>query len=244
MEQIFFHGLLSSNISIRQSTISLMIIYICLIFVLGGLNNLFTFLTFYRSKFLRHGIGNYLFVGSVINQLTLMFLSFRLLLVILGARGSLTTINMIVNKILCKSVAYGLSSAYQLSYWLMSTIAIERLYITWRIKGTWLKKSYVARRIICVLTIIILIFNIPQILFYSAIHNSEMDMHGTACILVFPSLTWTHLNQINSYINNLMPLMINIICTIGIIYLIIKQKLHATKKTSTIIIDEINNGKI
>jgi hypothetical protein len=229
-EQLFKDSLLSAKTNIRQTTFYTMIIVACMFFVIGAFNNLCTFVTFYRSKFLRTGVVNYLLVGSVINQLTLFFLTMRLIHVVLNVTGRIESLNIAVSKLFCKSIVYVLTSSSQLSYWLMSTVAIERLYVTWNIKGIWLKKPRIARRIMFILTIIILFINTPQILFYTSFKETETN--GTTCVLIFSGPLWTRLNQVNNYVNGLLPLTINIICTGGIMLLITRQKLSANRKSS------------
>lgn len=230
-EQIFAHGLSSPETTTRQLTFYCLILVACISFIIGGFSNIFTFVTFYRSKFLRSGVGNYLLVGSVVNQITLFSMAFRLIHVAMSATGYMNTVNDTINKILCKFVPYALTSSSQLSYWLMSTVAIERLYITWNIKGTWLKKTCVARRIIFILTLIVLIINGTQIAFHTALVDKKMDMKSMICVLIYSHNVWIRLNQVNHYINSLLPLVINIICTGGMMFLIARQKILANQKS-------------
>ncbi len=230
-EQIFTYGLLSTATTTRRLTIYSMIIVTCLLLIGGAFNNLCTFVTFYRSRFLCIGVGNYLLVGSVVNQINLFFVVFRLIQVILSTMGYMTTDHLTISKILCKSVPYALVSSGQLAYWLMSTIAIERLYVTWNIKGTWLKKPCVARRIMLIVTMIILLINAPQIIFYSSLVDTKTETKGAICVLIYTHQFWAHLNQANNYINSLLPFLINIICTGGIMFLIIRQKLLSNKNS-------------
>jgi hypothetical protein len=209
-----------------------MITVACLLVIIGAFNNLCTFVTFYRSKFLRIGVGNYLLVGSVVNQINLFVAAFRLIQVVLSTTGYITTDHRIISKILCKSVPYTLTSSGQLSYWLMSTIAIERLYVTWNIKGTWLKQPCVARRIMLILTTIILLINAPQIVSYTTLIDEKAEIKSATCIFIYTHHFWTQLNQANNYINSLLPFLINIICTGGIMFLIIRQKLLSNNKSS------------
>ncbi len=168
----------------------------------------------------------------MVNQLTLFFLAVRLIHIVLGTIGPMATVNITINKILCKTVAFALTSTGQLSYWLMSTVAIERLYVTRYIKGTWLKKPYVARWIMFTLTIIILLINAPQIAFYNSVVDTKTAAKSAICVLIYSHPFWMHLNQVNNYVNALLPLLINIICTSGIMFLIARQKLLANQKFS------------
>jgi hypothetical protein len=232
LEQLFTHDLLSSKGATSEVTFYITIIGVCFFFIFGALNNLFTFVTFHRSKFLRTGVGNYLLVGSVVNQITLLFLALRLIHIVLNTIGRMTSVNASISHFLCKFLVYALTSSGQLSYWLMSTVAIERLYITWNIKGTWLIKPYIARRIVFILTIVILLINAPQIVFYSSLLDPQTNTKSIMCIVIYPHHFWTYFNQANNYINTLLPLIINMICTVGIMFLIARQKLLANKKSS------------
>lgn len=230
-EQLFSHGLLTTESARRKLTLYGMIFSACFSFILGTFNNLFTFITFYRSKFLRTGVGNYLLVGSIINEINIIFLDVRLIHVVLSVTGYINTINVTINTILCKCVPYILTSSGQLSYWFMSIVAIERLYISWNIKGIWLKRPYIARRIMFALTFIILSINSTQLVFYKSLIGTKTETKSTRCVLIYSHNFWMYLNQVNSYINSLLPLTINIICTCGIMFLITRQKLLANKKS-------------
>ncbi len=232
LEQLFTHGLLSTTASLKQLAFYCTVIPACVFFIIGAFNNLFTFVTFYRSKLLRTGVGNYLLIGSVVNQLTLFFLAVRLIHIVLSTIGPMATVNITINQILCKTVAFALTSSGQLSYWLMSTVAIERLYVTWYVKGTWLKKPYVARWIMFTLTIIILLINAPQLAFYNSVVDTKTAAKSAICVLIYSHPFWMHLNQVNNYVNALLPLLINIICTSGIMFLIARQKLLANQNFS------------
>jgi hypothetical protein len=209
-----------------------MIIVACLVLIIGAFNNLCTFVTFYRSKFLRIGVGNYLLVGSVVNQINIFVVAFRLIQVALSTTGYITIDHLTISKVLCKSMPYALTCSGQLAYWLMSTVAIERLYVTWNITGTWLTRPCVARRIMLILTTIILLINAPQIVFFTALIDEKVKTKSATCVLIYPHHFWTNLNQANNYINSILPFLINIICTGGIIFLIIRQKLLANNKSS------------
>ena len=208
-----------------------MIIVACLMVIAGALNNLCTFVTFYRSKFLRIGVGNYLLVGSVVNQINLCSIAFRLIQVALSTTKYMTTDHR-TNNILCRLAPYALISSGHLSYWLMSTVAIERLYVTWNIKGRWLKRPSIARRIMLILTTIILLIDAPQIASYTSMVDDSKEMKIAMCVLIYKHHFWAVLNQANNYINSLLPFLINVTCTGGIMFLIIRQKLLANKKPS------------
>ena len=232
LEQLFTHSLLHTEKSTRQWAFIGIIFAGCLILIIGSINNLFMFITFYRSKFLQTGVGNYLLVGSVINQMTLSALAFRSIYSVLNVTGYTAIVNVTVNKILCKSMPFALMSLGQLSYWLMSTVAIERLYVTWNISGRWLKKPRIARWITFTLAAITFLINTPQIVFFNLFIDTTIEKKTATCVVIYPSGFWTGVNQVINYVSNLVPLLINILCTSGIMFLIIRQKLLVNRKSS------------
>ena len=241
LEQVFTHSLSNTVPSTRQMAFVSIIIAGCLILIIGAVNNLFMFITFYRSKFLQTGVGNYLLVGSVINQMTLSVLAFRTIISVLNVTGYTAVLHTQLNKILCKSFPFALMSFGQLSYWLMSIIAIERLYVTWNISGRWLKTPRIARRIIFILATATFLINAPQIVFFNSFIDTTTETKTATCVVIYTNRLWTSVNQVNNYISSIVPLLINIICTSGIMFLIIRQKLLANKKSGMLLRKQITD---
>ncbi|UJR20049.1 hypothetical protein I4U23_023183 [Adineta vaga] len=229
LEQILTHGLLSTKTYLKHITLCLTIIITCTFFLMGIWNNFFTFTTFHRSKLLRTGVGHYLYTGSIINQISLLFLLLRIIHIVLSTYGMTRTTSNMMNTFLCKFLSYTLSTSSQLAYWLMSTVAIERFYVTWNVKGTWFKKPWVVYRIIFIIAMLILLINAPQLVFYDSIVDTDTIKKIPTCVLIYSDPFWMYLNQVNSYLNSLLPLLINIICTSGIMLIIARQKLLANQ---------------
>ena len=105
LDQLFWTDLLSDR---QQTTISFLMFFSLIAFLLAIPNNLFTFVTLRRRACLRHGVSHYLLWMSVINQINLGFFVLRLVHLIVNT----TEVSFISrwNDGLCKSLNYFLSS--------------------------------------------------------------------------------------------------------------------------------------
>ena len=116
LDQLLFTDLLPTSPTVRQTTISLLIIGPLTLFLLGLINNLFSFVTFRRHKCLRNGIGQYLLYLSVVNQISLGVLAARLIhlsMTITGRHSHPT-----FDEVLCKLLSYLLACSGRIVYWL------------------------------------------------------------------------------------------------------------------------------
>ncbi len=200
-----------------------------ILFLVGLINNVCSYATFNRKKPLIVGIGHYLRTASIINQLTLFILLLKLLHVVLSIKGYI--VDHLTNTILCKILSYLLSCSYRMSYWLMCMVAIERVYVTWNIKGTWLKSPKIAKWIIATIIIGISVSDVHELIYYESIEDPKSpDMNNsTLCVTSYPSGV-TIYNQVNIILNNIMPFLINFLSTIIIMILIIRRRIAATAK--------------
>jgi hypothetical protein len=175
------------------------------------------------------GIGHYLRTVSIINQLTLLTLLLKLIHIVLSIKGYI--FHQITNTILCKILSYLLSGTSRISYLLMSMVAIERVYVTWNLKGTWLKRPCIAKRIIATVIVGIVVSNIHEVIYYQSIEDPKSsDMNNsTWCVTSYPSIIGKY-NQINIIVNYIIPLLINLLSTIILIILIIQKRSIATSK--------------
>jgi hypothetical protein len=110
-------------------------------------------------------------------------------------------------------------------------VAIERVYVTWYIQGTWLKSPRIAKRIIAAIIIGIVVFDIHEVVYYQSIEDPKsLDMNNsTWCVTSYPSAIATY-NQVNIILNYIMPFLINLLSTIILIILIIRKRATATAK--------------
>jgi hypothetical protein len=119
-----------------------------------------------------------------------------------------------------------------MSYWLMGMVAIERVYVTWKIKGTWLKSPRTAKCIIATIIIGISVCDVHELIYYESIEDPkspDINLNSTLCVTSYPSGVTTY-NQVNIILNYIMPFMINLLSTITIIILIIRRRVSATAK--------------
>jgi hypothetical protein len=227
LDQLFFTDLISIN---QKPTVRLLIIISVLLFLLAIPNNLFSIVTFRRRNCLCNGIGQYLLYMSVINQLNLGLLASRLIHLAINITGLHS--HPLINHYLCKILSYLLTSSSRMVYWLSSLVAIERVYMTLFLNGRWLRKPYIARRLIVFTVISILISDIHELIFVKSLFGIN-DGKGGMCVIEFPinyRSTWLLFHLILSIMNSILPLLINICCTITISCIVLKKKMN-TRKT-------------
>jgi hypothetical protein len=230
-EQLFFEDLVSAKWKI---TVCLLIIGPLLLSLIALPNNLFSFITFRRPKCLCNGVGQYLFYMSVINQISLSVLVARLIhlsATMTGFHSRLT-----IDHIFCKMLNYLLICFTRISYWLVSFVATERVYTTVFLNGQWLKKPYVARRLITLVFFIVFASGAYELVFVKSFIFDDNN-NSNMCIIEFPigsRSKWMLIHQIVSIIHSMLPLFINFCCTITMIYVITKSKMNI--RTSLLII--------
>ncbi len=224
VDQLFTKNLASKR-SIENQIATVLLIFISwFLFLIGLLNNICCFVTFRRVKCLRNGIGHYLLWMSVINQINLTLLGIRL------THLTLNTTNFrsdpYVDKIFCKILNYLLISSGRIPYWFVSLIAIERVYITIFLRGQWLNKPHIAKRLLMIMLSLVLITGSYELYFVQSHIDLNSD-NGAVCTLNFPHnrYIWTNIHKIVTIIHTLVPFLINICSTMIICYVIIKKKI-------------------
>ena len=227
LDQLFITDLISSSLSFY-----FLIIGPLIIFFLGLLNNICSYVTFRRLKCLRNGIGVYLLCMSISNQINLGILAARLIHLSFNITDH--HLHMTFNKIVCKLLSYLLSCSSHIPYYLSSLVAIERLYITLFYNGQWLKNPHIARRLIGLIIIVVGSSSAYELLFV----NLQTDINnksGAMCVVEFPLSTrsvWLLIHQTVTIIHSILPLFINICCTCMICCVLIKSKMR-TSATNT-----------
>jgi hypothetical protein len=223
IDQLFYIDLISSK---QKMTLCLLIIGSLLLALIALPNNIFSFVTFRRQKCLSNGVGQYLFYMSIINQINLSVLVARLIhlsIIVTDLRY-----HPIIDSILCKVLNYLLICSTRIAYWLVSFVATERVYTVVFLKGQWLKKPYVARRLIALTCFIVFSSGAYELVFVEAF---VLDNYGNSsiCVIELPNIyqsKWMLVHQIVSVINSMLPLLLNLCCTITMIYVIIKSKMN------------------
>ena len=197
-----------------------------LLFLSGMMNNWCCFVTFRQKKSRRNGIGVYLFCMSIVNQLNLTFLVIRFLHLTADTINSYSSPSF--DAMFCKLANYCLLTSTRITYWLSSLIAIERLYVVVFLNGHWLKSPHIARRISFIIMITVLIASAYELAFIKS-EISGGDGEVAVCVMIFPinAPAWTYLHNTIMIIDSLVPFLINLVCTIGIICIITKKKMNA-----------------
>ena len=221
LEQLFSPDLLSNQ---RRLTISLLLFFSFLLFLLALPNNLFSFVTLLRPRCRRYGVGHYLLWMSVVNQVSLALLIARLLLLIVNTTG--TSSSSQTNDLLCKSFNYLLSSFIRLVYWLTSLVSIERLYTTLSLRGQWLKQPRIALRLIILVVIAVFITDLYELFFYKSF-STQIDGQGSFCVLDISAgdrSLWLAFHLLFLILHSFVPFLINLCSTIIIIFVVINKK--------------------
>ena len=232
LDQLFSPDLLSDQ---RQTTtISLLIFFSLVNFVLAVPNNLFSFFTLRRRSCLRYGVGHYLLWMSVINQLSLTLLLGRLLHLTLNSTTRFSS-SSTTNDFFCKSLNYLLSSSTRMVYWLTSLISIERLYTALFLRGQWLKQPHIARRLILLTFVTVFISDLYELFFYKSF-STQTDGHsqGSICVLDISSQDqslWMTFHLLFLILHSLLPFLINLFSTITIYLIVVNKKIKTSKKT-------------
>jgi hypothetical protein len=135
-----------------------------------------------------------------------------------------------------------------MSYWLMGMVAIERVYVTWYLRGTWLKSPRIAKRIVATIIIGIAVFDVHELIYYQSIEDPKSsDMNNsTWCVTSYPSVIATY-NQVNIILNYILPFLINLLSTIILIILVTRKRVTATetntKSTFRVYVDLLTENK-
>jgi hypothetical protein len=205
---------------------SLLMACLLLVFLLALPSNLCALLTFRRPRCLRVGVGHYLLCLSVVNQVTMTFLLLRL-----------THVTLLITRPqsarylpsgLCGLFAFGVENGLYVSYWLVSIVSIERVASTLSPTGQWWKTPRVARCSLLILILSVLISTSYRLIFFRESDIGE-EKARRSCILSFPVTSrdrWAMLNQMVNIVHCFVPLLINIGCTVTMIWVVMKSKLR------------------
>jgi hypothetical protein len=163
---------------------------------------------------------------SIINQINLTILIARLIHLSISISGLQS--HSIVDNILCKVLNYLLICFTRIAYWLVSFVATERVYTVVFLKGQWLKKPHIAQRLIALMFFIVISSGAYELVFVRSFLFND-DGNNSMCVIEFPVTSrsnWMLIHRIVSIIHSMLPLLINLCCTITMIYIITKTKLN------------------
>jgi hypothetical protein len=224
LDQLFFTDL--NSVKQQKITLCLLIIIPLLLALIALPNNIFPFATFRRKKCLSNGAGYYLLLISIINQINLSILVARIIHLSISITGLQS--HPLVDNILCKVLNYLLICFTRIAYWLVSFVATERVYTVVFLKGQWLKKPYVAQRLIALMFFIVFASGAYELVFIGSFSFND-DGDNSMCVIEFPMtsrLNWMLIHRIVWIIHSMLPILINLCCTITMIYIITKSKMN------------------
>ena len=227
LDQLLYVDLTSSA---RTTTIIWLIILSLLICLLSIPNNAFSFVTLKRRDCLRNGVGRYLLCLSVVNQISLILLIVRFIHIVVGL--SFPTSQPVVSDIFCKLFTYTLTSFTRISFWLNTFVTFERVYTTLFLTKRWFRQPHIARRLIITLMLMTCFSASYELIFNKSFSNTD-ERQGTVCVTEFPlkhQRMWTVLHQIIAITNFLLPIIINIGCTLAIIVVVLRTKLSIHRR--------------
>ena len=163
----------SLMILINHSIQIIYLIFSILVFILGGILNYATILTFNQTNLRKHSMAIYMRVLSLINQYSLFSLIMKIILILFDS---------LMNDLSCKILSYMHSVSIRCSFWLTSLIAIERVSYLLFPFTTILKKVHTAILLTISTLLIIGGMHIHELIYYMKIK----DLNGqTACVVDF-----------------------------------------------------------
>lgn len=192
-----------------------------LIFVVGAFNNMCSFVTFKRPTPRKVGVGNYLFLISILNQCALFCLLCKFVHILLGNWHR-------TNDASCKIISYLLSVVTRSTYWMASWITIDRLAMTifptalvWKSPRLAINKSIVT----CLL---ILGIHIHELFYYTII--SQPDYSMTFCVTDYNQIIAKKYNSVNTLIHSIAPFFIQVISITLLIIFVARSRANVAQK--------------
>ncbi|CAF1621075.1 unnamed protein product, partial [Adineta ricciae] len=189
-----------------------------LLFIIGGITNYATLITFSQENLRKTNVGIYLLSFSIISQLTLFSLTLKSFQIVFAS---------LINDILCKIISYTLSTTLRCSFWLISWVAIVRVFCILFPFSTLLKNIRLTIFISLLTLIIIALMDIHELFFYIKDPSGQ-----SACIVSYP-LTISIYERITVIVHYTIPFCIQILSISGLIILAARSRSRATNHCET-----------
>jgi hypothetical protein len=196
-----------------------------IIFLIGLFNNICSLVTFKRRATRKSGTGNYLYIVSIVSQLSLLLLLLKIIHILISSNNLLDNIESI-NEITCKTVSYLLSVFTRSTYWLLSLISIDRLFLVLYPSTTLLKKPKVAITLSIITLLIIFCMHIHEIFYYEIVKDSN---NSTLCVINFDQKHVLLYDRITVLFHSLGPFIIQILSITSLIVLIARSRSRTMK---------------
>ncbi len=196
--------------------------FICafLIFLVGGITNYATIVTFKRPNLYNSSMGVYLLFYSIISQITLFSLTLKIVQIFFDS---------LMNDNSCKIISYIVSISIRCSFWLISWIAIERVCYLLFPFATLLKKARIATIISIVTLLIVAAMDVHEPIFYMKDPSGQ-----SACIVNYPMKIKTY-DRISVLIHYIIPFCIQVLSITVLIILAARSRSRATNNRDTFI---------
>ncbi|CAF1402463.1 unnamed protein product, partial [Adineta ricciae] len=189
-----------------------------LLFIFGGITNYATLITFSQGKLRETSVGIYLLFFSIISQVTLCSLTLKSFQILF---------NFFTNDILCKIISYALSTTSRCSFWLISWVAIIRLFGILFPFSTLLKNIRLTIIVNLLTIIIIASMDIHELFFYIKDPSGQ-----SACIVSYPSIISTY-ERISVILHYTIPFCIQTLSISGLIILAARSRSRANNHSET-----------
>lgn len=203
------------------------------VFLIGGITNSASYVTFQRPKARQLTVANYLLVLSVLSQCSLFTLLIKVIeIVFLSSNSDLP----------CKLLAYLLSFTTRSFYWLTSWITVERVHVVLFPFGILLKKPRWALLMSAVTLITIGGAHVHELLFYISIKDPDGKCVCATTMLGKVSIY----NRVTVLIHYLVPFCIQIVSITLLIVFAARSRSRATTRNSSIlqlIREQLNSQK-
>jgi hypothetical protein len=194
---------------------------VCLLFIIGIFNNFCSFITFKRPGPRKFGVGNYLFIVTCLNQITLLCLLLKVIQISAGISyiGS------------CKAVSYFLSVFTRSTYWLTSWITVDRLLMVVFPTSSSLKHPRLAIRMSIVTSIVLFGMHVHEIIYYTIIQH--LSTGSPICVTNFDTALISTYNRISTLTHYLLPFCIQVVSITFLIVLIARSRVKAAGQNMT-----------
>jgi hypothetical protein len=210
------------NLTFSQQRISIKVnaVVTMLMFVLGLVNGVFSYLTFRRKQSQQVGCGLYLFSSSITSILIMIIFTVKFWFLILSQIDFI--INRTILQLGCKLIEFFLKFLIYTDNWLNGCVAIERAYaVLTGINFNKIKSKRIAKWTIFILPIMIMITIIHEPL-YRDLYDDEEEQR-TWCVTHYSRLV-QHYNSAIILVHFLMPFIINLFSAFFIIIMTARQR--------------------
>ena len=200
-----------------------------LIFFIGLFNNICSFSTFKRRTPRKMGAGNYLFIVSIMSQLSLLLVLLKMTHILISSNNLIDNFQFL-NMIMCKIISYVLSVTTRSTYWLLSLVTIERLSLVLYPTATVFKKPKIA---ICssIITILIVFgMHIHEIFYYTIVKDSN---NATLCVINFVETYISRYDRATVLFHSLGPFIIQSCSVTTLIVLLARSRARIVQGQNT-----------